>query len=116
VDALPLFSTIFQLYCDSHLYDPILVVETGVPGENHRPAKGHKHIHQHYNYTVTGSSIGRGNQITRRKPPTCCRSQTLSTILVILRQLYRWRQPEYNVKKTTNLLQVTYTFNNITVT
>jgi hypothetical protein len=65
---------------------------------------------------VTGSSIGRGNQITRRKPPTCCRSQTLSTILVILRQLYRWRQPEYNVKKTTNLLQVTYTFNNITVT
>jgi len=41
--------TIFKLYCDNQHYDPILVVETGVPGENHWPAAGYKHFQQHYN-------------------------------------------------------------------
>jgi hypothetical protein len=34
-------STIFQLYCCS----PFLLEETGVPGENQRPAASHKLYH-----------------------------------------------------------------------
>jgi len=55
----------------------LLVEETGVPGENHRPV---------------ARFIGGGNRSTRRKPPTC-------------RKFNWWRKPEYP-EKTTDLSQV----------
>ena len=48
-----ILSTIFKFYCDNYLYDPILVVVTGIPGEHRRPTAGHKHFQQHNNYIVT---------------------------------------------------------------
>ena len=61
----------------------LLVEETGVPGENHRPATSHwqtlSHNVVHLAVIVAISFIGGGNRSTRRKPPTCASHwQTLS--------------------------------------
>ena len=58
----------------------LLVEETGVPGENHRPATSHwqtlSHNVVHLALIVAISFIGGGNRGTRRKPPTCHKSLT----------------------------------------
>jgi len=61
-------------------------VETGVPVENQPPATGHKHFEQYSSYIVTTS------------------------IMI----LYWWWKQVYQ-EKITDRLQVTNTFNNITI-
>ena len=62
-----------------------LVDETGVPGEKHRPVASlwqtlsHKSwFQQHFSYIVEVNFFGGRNWSTRRKPPTCRKSKSLS--------------------------------------